>query len=129
MDAPWSAIPRLCRWADDIVTALGGEALDWSYKTDCCGADLSMTHGKIVADIADRITGMAIEAGADCVMCTCGLCQVNLDMKQSGRNGAKLPVFYFTELAGIAMDLPGRDEWWDKHIVSPRPLLKSRNLS
>ena len=113
---------------DDIVTALGGEATDWSYKTDCCGADLAMTHGKIAMDLADGITGMAKEAGADCVMVSCGLCQINLDMKQRGANGGKIPIFYFTELMGIAMDLDGREEWWDKHIVKVRPLLKSRNL-
>jgi len=113
---------------DEIVTALGGEAQDWSYKTDCCGADLAMTHGKIARDIADTITGMAAEAGADCVLSTCGLCQINLDMKQTGDNGDKIPVFYLTELMGIAMDLPERDPWWDKHIVNVRPLLKSRNL-
>ena len=113
---------------DDIVTILGAEAQDWSYKTDCCGADLAMTHGKIAEDIADRITGMAIEAEADCVMSACGLCQINLDMKQTGENDAMIPVFYFTELMGIAMDLPEREEWWDKHIVDVRPLLKSKDL-
>jgi len=113
---------------DEIVTALGGEATDWSYKTDCCGADLAMTHGKIAVELADKIAGGAIEAGADCVMSSCGLCQINLDMKQSGDNGTKLPVFYFTELMGLAMDLPGRDEWWEKHIVSVKPALKARNL-
>ncbi|MFH1732661.1 MAG: CoB--CoM heterodisulfide reductase iron-sulfur subunit B family protein [Planctomycetota bacterium] len=112
---------------DEIVTALGAEAQDWSYKTDCCGADLAMTHGKIAGEIADKIAGMAIEAGADCMMASCGLCQVNLDMRQSGET--KLPVFYFTELMGIAMDLPGRERWWDMHIVSPRPLLRSLGLS
>ncbi len=113
---------------DELVTAMGGEALDWSYKTDCCGADLAMTHGKIATDIADKITAMAIDAGADCIMSTCGLCQINLDMKQTGDNGAKIPVFYLMELMGIAMDLLGRDNWWDKHIVNVRPLLKSRDL-
>jgi len=116
---------------DEMVNALGGEATDWSYKVDCCGADLAMTHGKIAVDIADEITGWAIEAGADCLMCCCGLCQINLDMRQSGRNERKIPVFYFTELMGIAMELSGwegRDVWWDKHIVNPRPLLRSRKL-
>lgn len=114
---------------DNIVTALGGEAQDWSYKIDCCGADLAMTHGKIASEIADRITCMALEAGADCLMTSCGLCEINLETRQTGKNGVKIPVFYFTELMGIAMDVPGRDEWWDKHVVSPRALLKSRNLS
>ncbi len=113
---------------DNLVTTLGGEALDWSYKTDCCGADLAMTHGKIAIEIADKIVGMAGEAGADCLMTSCGLCQINLDMRQSGTNKRRLPVFYFTELMGIAMDLPRRHQWWGMHIVSPRKLLKSRGL-
>lgn len=113
---------------DEIVTTLGGEALDWSYKTDCCGADLAMTHGAIAEEIADKLTAMALEADADCVMCTCGLCQVNLDMKQTGANSAKIPVFYLTELIGTAMDLPDRDDWWELHIVSPRSLLRRLRL-
>jgi len=114
---------------DDIVTALGGEAVDWSYKVDCCGADLGMSHGRIATEIADKLTGGAMEAEADCIMTSCGLCQINLDTHQSGKNGAKIPVLYFTELMGIAMDLRGRDEWWSKHVVNPRPVLGSRNLS
>ena len=113
---------------DEIVTTLGAEAVDWSYKIDCCGADLAMTHGKIAKDIADRIAAAAVEAEADCILSTCGLCQINLDMKQTGKTGPKIPVFYLTELMGIAMDSPDRDQWWDKHIVKVRPLLKARNL-
>ena len=116
------------RFLDDIVTALGAEALDWSYKTDCCGADLAMTHGKIAVEIADKITGMALEAGANCIMTSCGLCQINLDMRQAVLDREKIPVFYFTELMGIAMDLKGRNTWWRKHIIAPQPLLKSANL-
>ncbi len=114
---------------DDIAGVLGAEPTDWSYKTDCCGADLAMTHGKIAMDIADKLTGWAIEAGADCIICACGLCQINLDMKQTGKNERKVPVFFFTELMGAAMDLEGREEWWDKHIVNPRPLLRRLGMA
>ena len=113
---------------DRLVETLGGEALDWSAKTDCCGADLAMTHQGIASELTDRIAGTAIEAGADCLMVSCGLCHVNLDMRQSGRTQPKLPVFYLTELMGTALDLPGRKTWWSKHVVSPEALLKARAL-
>jgi len=113
---------------DEVVEALGGEALDWSFKTDCCGADLGMTHGKMATEITDRITGMAIEAGADLIMTGCGLCQINLDMRQSGKEQVKIPVLYMTELLGMAMDLSGRNKWWGYHVIDPVPLLKSRNF-
>jgi heterodisulfide reductase subunit B len=114
---------------DEIVEALGGKAVDWSCKTDCCGADLGMTHGDIATEIADTIAGAAQEAEADCVMVTCGLCHVNLDMRQSGRSKPLVPVIYLTELMGTAFDLPGRDQWWRKHVISPRDLMKARGFS
>ena len=113
---------------DEIVTALGAEALDWSYKTDCCGVDASLTHAKVANDRADKICSMAVEAGANCIISSCGLCQINLDMYQTGKNSSKIPVFYFTELMGIALDLPKRNKWWKNHVVNPVPLLIPLNL-
>jgi heterodisulfide reductase subunit B len=114
---------------DDIVTAMGGEAIDWSYKVDCCGADLAMTHGEIAMELADKLAYYADEAGADCINCACGLCQINVDMKQTGKNRRKLPVFFFTELMGVAMDVGERDVWWEKHLQNPTSLLRSLGLS
>ena len=120
--------PENPMFLDDLVSCLGGQPMEWSWKTDCCGADLALTHGETVVKLVDKIIGMAKEAGANCVVCHCGLCQINLEMRQSD-NGGKLPVFYFTELMGLAMDLEGRDKWWKKHMVNPNTLLKSLNLS
>ena len=108
--------------------AVGARALDWSYKVDCCGADIALTHGGIAVELADKIVEGAREAGADCVMSACGLCQINLDMRQSRKGGAGIPQFYFTELMGIALGVGDRKNWWSKHIISPVKLLKSKNL-
>lgn len=116
------------RFMEDLVERLGGTPVEWSYKTDCCGADLALTHGSMVVQMVDRIVGAAIEAEADCLMCSCGLCQLNVEMRQSGVDGLKMPMFYFSELIGIAMDLPDRKKWWKKHFVDPRALLKQRDL-
>jgi len=112
---------------DDLIGCLGGTPIDWSAKTDCCGADLALTHGAIVEDLIAKIVGNAVDAGADCFVCCCGLCQINLEMRQAAGTG--VPAFYFTELVGLAMDLDGRDRWWSKHIVSPVELLKSLGLA
>lgn len=116
------------RFMEDLVTCLGGTPLEWSYKTECCGADLALTHAGMVGQLVDKITGAAREAGADCLMCSCGLCQLNVEMRQSGDSNGKIPVFYFSELIGIAMDLPGRKKWWKKHFVNPLPLLEKRAM-
>jgi heterodisulfide reductase subunit B len=55
------------------------------------------------------------------------MCHINLDTRQKGQN---LPIFYLTELMGLAFGSPPRDvsKWMKKHIVDGRPLLKSVGL-
>ncbi|MDF1556091.1 MAG: CoB--CoM heterodisulfide reductase iron-sulfur subunit B family protein [Deferrisomatales bacterium] len=101
--------------------AVGATALDWSYKVDCCGADLAFGHGDRAETLCSNIVGKAKEAGADAIVVSCGLCQINLDMRQGGQN---FPILYITEVLGEAMQLPGRDKWWKKHITDPSGLFK-----
>jgi heterodisulfide reductase subunit B len=50
-----------------------------------------------------------------------------MEMRQLGE--PKMPVFYFTELLGLAFGLPEAGRWWRKHLIDPRPLLQSAGLS
>ena len=109
---------------DNLIEAIGAESLPWSGKTECCGASLSLTRVDIVKKLARGIIEMAEEAGAQAVVTACPLCQANLDMRY-GKDG--LPIFYFTELLGLALGIDGKD-WFNKHITDPLPLLTSLNL-
>jgi heterodisulfide reductase subunit B len=104
---------------------IGAEPVEWSYKVDCCGADLALTYGKIVGKMVGKIVAMAKEAGAHCLVTSCGLCQANLEMRQD----MGFPVFYFTELMGIALNVEKRDQWCKKHMISPKKLLESLGLA
>ncbi len=117
--------PENPQFLDRLLRALGAETVDWSYKNDCCGADLALTHADVVKNLVGKIVAMAGEAGAHCVVTSCGLCQANLEMRQD----AGLPVFYFTELMGVALEVGKRETWWKKHMISPKPLLESLVLS
>jgi len=101
--------------------AVGATALEWSYKVDCCGADLGISHGGHCADICTRLGEEAAKAGADAIVVSCGLCQANLDMRQSKTS---LPVLYITELIGEAFQCEGRQKWWKKHLTDPSGLFK-----
>ena len=118
--------PENPQYLDRLMSALGATPVDWSFKTDCCGADLALTHGNAVVKLVNKIVGMAQEAGAQCLVCSCGLCQINLEMRQDV-DALGLPVFYFTELMGIAFGLAGA-QWWSKHMISPSTLLDSLTL-
>ena len=118
---------------DNVVTAAGAEAVDWPAKTDCCGASYSITKTEIVLRLSRGILAAARDAGADCVVTACPLCQLNLDMrqrdiekKQHERFG--LPVFYFTQLLGLALGLPTSDLGLGSLLVDPMPLLSRKGL-
>lgn len=117
--------PENPQYMDRLMKVLGAEPVDWSYKTDCCGADLALTYGDVVKKLVGKIVAMAEEAGAQCIVTSCGLCQANLEMRQD----IGLPVFYFTELMGVAFDLEKRDRWWKKHMINPKGLLESLGLT
>ena len=110
---------------DRLMKALGAEPVEWSYKIDCCGADLALTYSDVVKKLVGKIVSMAKEAGAQCLITSCGLCEANLEMRQE----MNFPVFYFTELMGVAFDAENRDQWWKKHMISPKGLLESMGLS
>ena len=109
---------------DNLIDAVGAECLPWSDKTECCGASLSLTRVDIVRKLARGIVEMAKEAGAQAIITACPLCQANLDMRY-GEDG--LPIFYFTELLGLALGIEGKS-WLERHITDPLPLLTSLNL-
>jgi heterodisulfide reductase subunit B len=77
-----------------------------------------------VEKLARNIVDMAKEAGAQAIATACPLCQANLDMRY-GEDG--LPVFYFTELLGLALGIEGKS-WLERHLTDPLPLLTSLNL-
>lgn len=95
---------------DDLLDAAGAEPVDWPYKTECCGAALSMSTSPIVNRLGHKLLSMADRAGARCIAVACPLCQVNLDLRQSDARKAhgdlpEIPVLYITQLLGLALGL------------------------
>jgi heterodisulfide reductase subunit B len=109
---------------DKLMSAVGAEPLNWSYKTECCGASLSLTRDDIVRQLVGNIVGMAKEAGADAIVVACPLCSQNLEMRQK----ENMPIFYFTELLGLALDIGDCNKWFEKHLIDVRGLLKFLQL-
>jgi heterodisulfide reductase subunit B len=112
---------------NQLLQTLGAEAVEWSYATECCGGGLSLTKSSVAARLVNRLAERAQEAGAAAIVTSCPLCQINLEMRQS--KDQKMPIFYFTELMGLAFGLPEVEKWWSKHLIDPRPLLAELSVS
>lgn len=115
---------------DDIMRTVGIEPLKWPYKTECCGASFSLTKTDIVLKLSGDILQMAYDEGAQALVVACPLCQSNLDLRQpmikkKYRKNFNLPVFYFTQLVGLALGIEPKKLGLEKHIVNPMPLVSS----
>ncbi len=118
---------------DRLLETAGATVLDWPHKTECCGASFSITDVGLVVELTDKILAMAEAAGVDCIATACPLCQLNLDMRQKdvqAKLGHKydLPVFYFTQLMGLAMGCSPKEVGLERLVIDPRPLLEAKGL-
>lgn len=121
--------PENPQMMDRVLRLAGAETVDWTHKTECCGASLAISNEEVVVRMVARIIKAAALAGADCIATACAMCHFNLDIRQekvSRLLGKKysLPVFYFTQLLGLAMGLNPKEVCVHTHFVDARPLVK-----
>lgn len=114
---------------DKILQAVGVSTLDWSYKTDCCGASFALTRTEIVLKLSRDILEGAKSVGADAIAVACPMCHVNLDTRQEEIEQKyqvtyHLPIFYFTQLMGLAFDIPAEKLLLKRHLVDSEDLLE-----
>ena len=115
---------------DNLLVALGAEVVPFPLKTECCGASVGIVDKNMTATLSGRILERAKQFGANCVVAACPLCQMNLDLRQFQAEKAMdqkfdLPVFYFTQLLGLALGLGDSALMMNKLVVSPDALLAS----
>jgi heterodisulfide reductase subunit B2 len=110
-----------------IVGTLGADVKDWSYATDCCGGSASLPRVDIATRLVSGLAQHAREAGAEAIVTACPLCQMNLEMRQAEK--PNVPIFYFTELMGLAFGLRDAHSWWSKHLIATAPVLSAAGLS
>jgi len=114
---------------DRIVHQLGATTIDWPYKTDCCGATQVLSRRDMVFKLIKPLFDMARQVGALAFVVSCQMCQANLDMfqKTMGQEmgmSLSMPVYYFSELIGLAIGEKRVKKGLARHITDPFSLLK-----
>ncbi|GFK96027.1 8-methylmenaquinol:fumarate reductase membrane anchor subunit [Fundidesulfovibrio magnetotacticus] len=113
---------------DRLLEAVGATALPFPLKVECCGASYGVARQDIVERLSGRLLDAAAACGADAFVTACPLCQMNLDLRQdqinaANKTGHRIPVFYYTQLLGLALGLDPKALGLDKLAVSPRDVL------
>ena len=118
---------------DNLMKALGAETVEWAFKTECCGASSAMSNAKAMIRLTKKILEDAVINECNCIAVACPLCHANLDMRQEQINNEyntnfNIPIFYFTQLVGIATGLSAHDMSIQSHITDPSDFLRAKQL-
>ncbi len=113
---------------DRLMETLGAEPVDWPYKTRCCGGAIYMTTEGVSFAMSADILAHAQAAGANAVAVGCPFCQLLLDLYQDRLEALvdtrfDMPVFFFSQLMGLAMGLDRDTLGLQRLVVSPFRLL------
>jgi len=106
---------------DKLFRAMGAQNVYYPMKVRCCGGMLMTTSNDVAMKLCHDLIACAQGNGADCIVTTCPLCQMNLAAYQdrlTARFGEDLhiPVLWFTELLGIALGLDEKTLGLDRHL-------------
>jgi heterodisulfide reductase subunit B len=110
---------------DDLMVIAGAEPVDWAFKTECCGASHQISEPKGARRLIERIFEDAAANDTEAIVTACPLCMLNLDMREReintqrvavGKAPFNIPVYYFTELLGVAMGGSMKQLGIDRHF-------------
>lgn len=118
---------------EDIMDMIGAKPIKWAYKTECCGAGLSVTRTDIVGKLSGKILEDAVSRGAETLIAACPMCQSNLDMRRNAIDGYlnkkdKTPVLFITQAIGLAIGIDSKKLGLHRNLVSTDLLLNLTEL-
>jgi succinate dehydrogenase / fumarate reductase cytochrome b subunit len=112
---------------ENIIEALGGEAVKSSGRTKCCGFPILTSNEENSLAMCGDHTLDAKGKGAEAMVTPCPLCHLELDGKQAdaaAHKGEKidLPVLHLPQLIGLALGFSPKELNMQRHLVSTKPV-------
>ncbi|MFX0098351.1 MAG: heterodisulfide reductase-related iron-sulfur binding cluster [Candidatus Hodarchaeota archaeon] len=115
---------------DELVKIAGAESVDYTDKLLCCGGSYSRAGNQdaSLATVKRKLQHMK-EAGAEAVLVSCPNCYLQYEFEQKNLEKIDyvfdLPVFFITDLIGLAIGLTPDELGLQYHIIDPAPVLKT----
>jgi heterodisulfide reductase subunit B2 len=116
---------------DEVMKSLGADPIDWPFKTECCGAGMSVSRTDIVGNLSGRIVKEAADRGAEAIIVACPMCHSNLDMRRPAINKSMnekfdIPVLYISQAIDMAMGKSEKETGINRHFVPVNITLKNK---
>ena len=99
---------------DNLVTALGGNAVEYASKNKCCGFHVELQNPTTANRLSGAAMTDAIDQDADMMVTPCPLCHLRMDVQQHGiakevGREVDIPVLHLPQMVGIALGLEPKD--------------------
>ena len=121
--------PEAPRILDDLVEVTRAKSIYWPLKLWCCGFPTLPMNREMGTSLARNKLRDAKDAGADCMVTTCPSCQISFDVLQPSTakhygEEYNLPVLYYPQLLGLAMNMSFKEVGLHLNRVSTEPILR-----
>lgn len=99
---------------DNLVVALGGNAVDYESKNKCCGFHVELQNPSTANQLSGAAMTDAIDNDADMMVTPCPLCHLRMDVQQHniakevGRD-VSMPILHLPQLVGLALGIAPND--------------------
>jgi heterodisulfide reductase subunit B len=119
------------QYFEELLSAIGATPVEYTLKMRCCGGSLIISSRVAALSMVRNLLQAAIDKGADVIATACPMCQVNLECYQQSVNqefgtNYSVPILYFTQLVGLALDIPKKKLGIGKELVSAMPVLAAQ---
>jgi len=95
---------------DNLIIALGGNAVEYESKNKCCGFHVELQNPTTANRLSATAMTDAIDNDADVMVTPCPLCHLRMDVqqhnisKEAGRE-VNIPVLHLPQMVGIALGI------------------------
>jgi len=107
---------------DNLFAALGATNVYFPMKVKCCGGMLMTTYEDVALKLSKEILEAAVNNGANCIVTTCPLCEMNLEAYQNIINHTyntnyDIPILFFTQVMGLAFGFDDHELEIDRNLT------------
>ncbi|WP_141432564.1 CoB--CoM heterodisulfide reductase iron-sulfur subunit B family protein [Bacillus sp. 03113] len=117
-----------------IAEVLGAKSVMFDQRLACCGFHAVFPAEKEVLKMTSINCISPKQAGADCIVTPCPLCQMQLDMYQPDaqkqfNQDITMPILHLPQLIGLALGLTPEELAINRHIIDVIPALKETTIA
>ena len=99
---------------DNLVKALGGNAVEYGSKNKCCGFHVELQNPKTANMLSGIAMTDAMDNNADAMVTPCPLCHLRMDVQQHNISKAigrpvNMPILHLPQMVGIALGIDPKE--------------------